>query len=128
MGRNTKINIAIVTVSTITTFLQALFLSVSGFYSHISIQIVNAVLSATIVALESFQLNIKRLKLRSELISAQRSRENSRRNSSALRSTTASFAHDLSCVEASDLSLDEEVQIASIGTDLSTGEAEVGEK
>ena len=108
MGRNTKINIAIVTVSTITTFLQALFLSVSGFYSHISIQIVNAVLSATIVALESFQLNIKRLK----------SRENSRRNSSALRSTT----------EASDLSLDEEVQIASIGTDLSTGEAEVGEK
>ena len=98
MGRNTKINIAIVVVSTITTFLQALFLSVSGFYSHISIQIVNAVLSATIVALESFQLNIKRLK----------SRENSRRNSS-------------------DLSLDEEVQIeveASI-KDLST---EVGEK
>ena len=118
MGRNTKINIAIVVVSTITTFLQALFLSVSGFYSHISIQIVNAVLSATIVALESFQLNIKRLKLRSHAISAQRSRENSRRNSSALRSTT----------EASDLSLDEEVQIASIGTDLSTGEAEVGEK
>ena len=72
MGRNTRINIAIVTVSTITTFLQALFLSVSSFYSHISIQIVNAVLSATIVALESFQLNIKRLK----------SRENSRRNSS----------------------------------------------
>ena len=108
MGRNTKINIAIVTVSTITTFLQALFLSVSGFYSHISIQIVNAVLSATIVALESFQLNIKRLKLRSRANSAQRSRENSRRNSSALRSTTASIK-DLSCVEASDLSLDEEV-------------------
>ena len=98
MGRNTKINIAIVTVSTITTFLQALFLSVSGFYSHISIQIVNAVLSATIVALESFQLNIKRLK----------SRENSRRNSS-------------------DLSLDEEVQIEAEASikDLST---EVGEK
>ena len=98
MGRNTKINIAIVTVSTITTFLQALFLSVSGFYSHISIQIVNAVLSATIVALESFQLNIKRLK----------SRENSRRNSS-------------------DLSLDEEVQNEAEASikDLST---EVGEK
>ena len=98
MGRNTKINIAIVVVSTITTFLQALFLSVSGFYSHISIQIVNAVLSATIVALESFQLNIKRLK----------SRENSRRNSS-------------------DLSLDEEVQIEAEASikDLST---EVGEK
>ena len=77
MGRNTRINIAIVTVSTITTFLQALFLSVSSFYSHISIQIVNAVLSATIVALESFQLNIKRLK----------SRENSRRNSSDEAST-----------------------------------------
>ena len=98
MGRNTKINIAIVVVSTITTFLQALFLSVSSFYSHISIQIVNAVLSATIVALESFQLNIKRLK----------SRENSRRNSS-------------------DLSLDEEVQIEAEASikDLST---EVGEK
>ena len=73
MGRNTRINIAIVVVSTITTFLQALFLSISSFYTHISIQIVNAVLSAAIVALESIQLNIKRLK----------SRENSRRNSSA---------------------------------------------
>ena len=102
MGRNTKINIAIVTVSTITTFLQALFLSVSGFYSHISIQIVSAVFSATIVALESFQLNIKRLK----------SRENSRRNSSALRSTTeASAVSSVMEVAASikDLSLDEEV-------------------
>ena len=90
MGRNTRINIAIVTVSTITTFLQALFLSVSSFYSHISIQIVNAVLSATIVALESFQLNIKRLK----------SRENSRRNSSDEvvdhSLTEASVARDLS--------------------------------
>ena len=76
MGRNTNINIAIVVVSTLTTFLQALFLSVSNFYTHISIQIVNAVLSATIVALESFQLNIKRLK----------SRENSRRNSSEVGS------------------------------------------
>ena len=76
MGRNTNINIAIVVVSTLTTFLQALFLSVSNFYTHISIQIVNAVLSATIVALESFQLNIKRLK----------SRENSRRNSSKVGS------------------------------------------
>ena len=76
MGRNTNINIAIVVVSTLTTFLQALFLSVSNFYNHISIQIVNAVLSATIVALESFQLNIKRLK----------SRENSRRNSSEVGS------------------------------------------
>ena len=98
MGRNTNINIAIVVVSTLTTFLQALFLSVSNFYTHISIQIVNAVLSATIVALESFQLNIKRLK----------SRENSRRNSSALRSTT----------EASAVGSVMEVQI----------EAEVGEK
>ena len=98
MGRNTNINIAIVVVSTLTTFLQALFLSVSNFYTHISIQIVNAVLSATIVALESFQLNIKRLK----------SRENSRRNSSALRSTA----------EASEVGSVMEVQI----------EAEVGEK
>ena len=123
MGRNTKINIAIVVVSTITTFLQALFLSVSSFYSHISIQIVNAVLSATIVALESFQLNIKRLKLRSHAISAQRSRENS------VMEVAASIA-------------EEEVQFASIARasisalrsvpievkDLSTGEAEVGEK
>ena len=71
MGKNTKINISIVVISTITTFLQTLIIAIATIYENIIFQIVVAVLNAIIVALESLQLNIKRLK----------SRENSRRNS-----------------------------------------------
>ena len=71
MGKNTKINISIVVISTITTFLQTLIVAIATIYENIIFQIVVAVLNAVIVALESLQLNIKRLK----------SRENSRRNS-----------------------------------------------
>ena len=71
MGKNTKINISIVVISTITTFLQTLIITIATIYENIIFQIVVAVLNAVIVALESLQLNIKRLK----------SRENSRRNS-----------------------------------------------
>ena len=71
MGKNTKINISIVVISTITTFLQTLIIAIATIYENIIFQIVVAVLNAVIVALESLQLNIKRLK----------SRENSRRNS-----------------------------------------------
>ena len=71
MGKNTKINISIVVISTITTFLQTLIIAIASVYENIIFQIVVAVLNAVIVALESLQLNIKRLK----------SRENSRRNS-----------------------------------------------
>ena len=71
MGKNTKINISIVVISTITTFLQTLIIAIATIYENIIFQIVVAVLNAVIVALESLQLNIKRLK----------TRENSRRNS-----------------------------------------------
>ena len=71
MGKNTKINISIIVISTITTFLQTLIIAIATIYENIFFQIVVAVLNAVIVALESLQLNIKRLK----------SRENSRRNS-----------------------------------------------
>ena len=71
MGKNKKINISIIVISTITTFLQTLIVAIATIYENIIFQIVVAVLNAVIVALESLQLNIKRLK----------SRENSRRNS-----------------------------------------------
>ena len=71
MGKNTKINISIIVISTITTFLQTLIIAIATIYENIIFQIVVAVLNAVIVALESLQLNIKRLK----------TRENSRRNS-----------------------------------------------
>ena len=71
MGKNRKINISIITISTITTFLQTLIIAIASVYENIIFQIVVAVLNAVIVALESLQLNIKRLK----------TRENSRRNS-----------------------------------------------
>ena len=71
MGKNTKINISIVVISTITTFLQTLIVAIATIYENIIFQIVVAILNAVIVALESLQLNIKRLK----------TRENSRRNS-----------------------------------------------
>lgn len=71
MGRNTKINISIVVISTIATSLQTLTVAISSIFNNIALQIVTAVMNAIIVGLESLQLNIKRLK----------SRENSRRNS-----------------------------------------------
>ena len=71
MGRNTKINISIVVISTIATSLQTLTVAISSIFNNIALQIVTAIMNAIIVGLESLQLNIKRLK----------SRENSRRNS-----------------------------------------------
>ena len=75
MGKNTKINISIIVISTITTFLQTLIISISSIYENIIFEIIVAVLNAIIVALESLQLNIKRLK----------TRENSRRNSDEIQ-------------------------------------------
>ena len=71
MGKNRKINISIITISTITTFLQTLIITITTVYENIIFQIVVAILNAVIVALESLQINMKRLK----------TRENSRRNS-----------------------------------------------
>ena len=71
MGRNTKINISIVVISTVATFIQTVMVSISAIYTNIIFQIATAILNAAIVALESLQINIKRIK----------TRENSRRNS-----------------------------------------------
>ena len=75
MGKNRKINISIIVISTITTFLQTLIISISSIYENIIFEIGVAVLNAVIVALESLQLNIKRLKTRA----------NSRRNSDEIK-------------------------------------------
>ena len=75
MGKNKKINISIIVISTITTFLQTLIISISSIYENIIFEIIVAILNAIIVALESLQLNIKRLK----------TRENSRRNSDEIK-------------------------------------------
>ena len=75
MGKNTKINISIIVISTITTFLQTLIISISSIYENIIFEIIVAILNAIIVALESLQLNIKRLNTRA----------NSRRNSDEIK-------------------------------------------
>lgn len=77
MGKNRKINISIIVISTITTFLQTLIISISSIYENIIFEIIVAILNAIIVALESLQLNIKRLKTRA----------NSRRNSDEIQAS-----------------------------------------
>ncbi len=81
MGRNTKINISIVVISTIATSLQTLTVAISSIFNNIALQIVTAVMNAIIVGLESLQLNIKRLK----------TRENSRRNSADEKKETVPY-------------------------------------
>ena len=68
MGRNTKINISIVVISTLATFIQTVMVAISAIYSNIIFQSATAVLNAAIVALESLQINIKRIKTRENSI------------------------------------------------------------
>ena len=68
MGRNTKINISIVVISTLATFIQTVMVSISAIYTNIIFQIATAILNAVIVALESLQINIKRIKTRENSI------------------------------------------------------------
>lgn len=68
MGRNTKINISILVITTIATIIQSITVSISSIFSCIALQIVTAVMNAIIVGLQSLQLNIKRLKSRSNSI------------------------------------------------------------
>ena len=68
MGRNTKINISIVVISTVATFIQTVMVSISAIYTNIIFQIATAILNAVIVALESLQINIKRIKTRENSI------------------------------------------------------------
>lgn len=71
MGANKKINIAIIVISTIAVFLQTLILSISEIYESKIALVVIAVLNATVVAIETLQLNLKKIK------SARSSRSNS---------------------------------------------------
>ena len=71
MGANKKINIAIIVISTIAVFLQTLILSISEIYESKIALVVIAVLNATVVAIETLQLNLKKIK------SARSSRNNS---------------------------------------------------
>lgn len=71
MGANKKINIAIIVISTIAVFLQTLILSISEIYESKIALIVIAVLNAAVVAIETLQLNLKKIR------SARSSRSNS---------------------------------------------------
>ena len=71
MGANKKINIAIIVISTIAVFLQTLILSISEIYESKIALIVIAVLNAAVVAIETLQLNLKKIR------SARNSRSNS---------------------------------------------------
>ncbi len=64
MGKNKKINIGIVVISAIATFLQTLIITIEAIYKNVILQIISAVLNAVIVALESVQLKIKKIKSR----------------------------------------------------------------
>ena len=68
MGRNTKINISILVITTIATVIQSITVAISSIFNSIALQIVTAVMNAIIVGLQSLQLNIKRLKSRSNSI------------------------------------------------------------
>ena len=64
MGKNQKINISIVVISALITFLQTLIISISAINENIIFQIIVAVMSAIVVSLEGVQMNLKRIKSR----------------------------------------------------------------
>ena len=64
MGKNKKINISIVVISGLITFLQTLIISISTINQNVIFQIIVAVLSAIVVSLEGVQMNLKRIKSR----------------------------------------------------------------
>lgn len=64
MGKNRKINISIIVISALITFIQTLIISISSINENVIFQIVIAVLSAIVVSLEGVQMNLKRIKSR----------------------------------------------------------------
>ena len=70
MGKNKKINISIVVISGLITFLQTLFISISSINQNVIFQIIVAVLSAIVVSLEGVQMNLKRIKSRRSSINS----------------------------------------------------------
>ena len=76
MGKNRKINISIIVISGLITFIQTLIISISAFadgvsiYQNLIFQIVIAVLSSVVVSLEGVQMNLKRIKSRRSSINS----------------------------------------------------------
>ena len=64
MGKNKKINISIVVISALITFLQTLIISISAINQNLIFQIIVAVMSAIVVSLEGVQMNLNRIKSR----------------------------------------------------------------
>ena len=75
MGAHKKLNITIIVLSAIAIFIETLILSISTLYETKIFQIIVAILNAALVAIQSVQLNLK--KIRSALSSrAESQREN----------------------------------------------------
>ena len=70
MGKNKKINISIVVISALITFLQTLIISISAINQNLIFQIIVAVMSAIVVSLEGVQMNLKRIKSRRSSINS----------------------------------------------------------
>ena len=70
MGKNKKINISIVVISALITFLQTLIISISAINENVIFQIIVAVMSAIVVSLEGVQMNLKRIKSRRSSINS----------------------------------------------------------
>ena len=70
MGKNRKINISIIVISALITFIQTLIISISSIYQNLIFQIVIAVLSSVVVSLECVQMNLKRIKSRRSSINS----------------------------------------------------------
>ena len=70
MGKNKKINISIIVISALITFLQTLIISISSINQNVIFQIIVAVMSAIVVSLEGVQMNLKRIKSRRSSINS----------------------------------------------------------
>ena len=70
MGKNKKINISIVVISALITFLQTLIISISAINQNVIFQIIVAVMAAIVVSLEGVQMNLKRIKSRRSSINS----------------------------------------------------------
>ena len=81
MKSKKKISITIIVISAIVTFLQTVVVSISSIYENKIFQIIAAVLSASVVALQSIAMNLKKIQ--------------SRRNSTSSDSVGASGPSDL---------------------------------
>ena len=64
MKSKKKISITIIVISAIVTFLQTIVVSISSIYENKIFQIIAAVLSASVVALQSIAMNLKKIQSR----------------------------------------------------------------